>query len=87
VALVDARMAELLGQISAGPGDMEAMREAWASVIGLIDQRRKLVESERKRLVELQQRRWLGRKPARVLHAHFMWSSRRAAPRNVRQQA
>lgn len=93
IALVDARIADLLGKVDSGEsgriwqklsalrlevydakrrGDDAAGREAlesilhtigrgkadaaaWHEVIGLIEQRRKLVESERKRLVEMKQ--------------------------------
>ena len=42
---------ELSRLVSAGGADLEA----WNDVMNLLDQRRRLVESERKRLVELQQ--------------------------------
>lgn len=91
IALIDSRLAELLGRIDTGEsgrrwrvvqelahayrqalrdgsGDEEALNEllgaimagvrdeaAWADIHGAVEQRRKLVESERKRLVETQQ--------------------------------
>lgn len=93
VALVDARLADLLGRVDTGESGalwqaLQALRldvitykragdtvktaealnvlldlvgqghadyRAWAEIGGVIEQRRKLVESERKRLVEMQQ--------------------------------
>ena len=48
-ALVDVRVNELLEQVESDPGAI------WADVLGLIEQRRKLVESENRRLQVLQQ--------------------------------
>jgi hypothetical protein len=47
IALLDAR----LGAVVTRP----ASTEAWAEIVSLVEQRRRLVESERKRLVDLQQ--------------------------------
>ena len=53
VALLDARIADLLlGLAGAGPGEE---RRRWAAVLRLLDQRRRLVEAERRRLVALGQ--------------------------------
>lgn len=47
IALTDARLGELVEQPMG--------TEAWAEVRDLVEQRRKLVESERKRMLEIQQ--------------------------------
>jgi len=49
VALLDTRLSELLEHLDTDPGAI------WADVLGLIEQRRKLVESESRRLQVLQQ--------------------------------
>ena len=54
VALVDARISEMLGAM-AEINHPPTATKMWPDVLQLIEQRRKLVESERKRLVELQQ--------------------------------
>ena len=51
IALVDARINELLE----GSDTATAAQQAWPEIQTLIEQRRRLVESERKRLVELHQ--------------------------------
>lgn len=60
-ALMQAKSAGKAKEFAAALGDLGALIErgrqdyaAWADVIGLIEQRRRLVESERKRLVDMQ---------------------------------
>lgn len=56
IALVDARLQELVEALpDATAASTEEIREAWGEVLHVTGQRRVLVESERKRLVETQQ--------------------------------
>lgn len=50
VALLDARLAELVERTNATEAGV-----VWAEIVQLVEQRRRLVESERRRLVDLQQ--------------------------------
>lgn len=52
VSLVDTRMGELFAQLPEQPDETDP--EVWSSLLSLIEQRRKLVETERKREVDLQ---------------------------------
>jgi hypothetical protein len=51
IALLDARMVELMHKLGGG----EADQEVWKEIYAALEQRRRLVESERRRLVEMQQ--------------------------------
>lgn len=50
IALIDARLGELVASLSDTPNP-----ETWQTIAELTEQRRKLVETERKRLVDMQQ--------------------------------
>ena len=54
IALMSTRIGELLSTITAGQRTDEA-QATWEAISLLIDQRRKLAEAERKRLVDMQQ--------------------------------
>lgn len=51
LGLVDARIGEVLGRLPEQPDETDP--EVWGTLIGLIEQRRKLVETERRREVDL----------------------------------
>ena len=56
IALIDTRLGELVASLNKEPDSAEEEpRSPWPAITELTEQRRKLVETERKRLVDMQQ--------------------------------